>query len=64
MALSNHTAVDNGMERIRYSNARMDYMPNIYIIGQDGFNNFCQVLRTLSNERLEQVCAKQEEKSF
>lgn len=33
VALSNHIAVDNGLERIMYSKARMDYMPNIYIIG-------------------------------
>lgn len=50
VALSNHIAVDNGLERIIYSKARMDYMPNIYIIGQGGFCNFCQVFRTLSNE--------------
>ena len=55
VALSNHIAVDNGMERIMYSIARMDYMPNIYIIGQDGFCNFCQVFRTLSYEMLEKV---------
>ncbi len=55
VALSNHIAVDNGMERIMYSNARMDYMPNIYIIGQDGFCNFCQVFRTLSYEVLEKA---------
>ncbi len=53
VALSNHTAVDNGLERILYSKARMGYMPNIYIIGADGFNNFCQVFRTLSDEMLE-----------
>lgn len=55
VALSNHIAVDNGMERIRYAKARMDYMPNIYIIGQEGFYNFCQVFRTLSEEMLEKV---------
>ncbi|QTL97857.1 MBL fold metallo-hydrolase [Iocasia frigidifontis] len=55
VALSNHIAVDNGLERIMYSKARMDYMPNIYIIGQDGFNNFCQVFRTLSYEILERL---------
>jgi metallo-beta-lactamase class B len=55
VALSNHIGVDNGMERIMYSDARMDYMPNIYIIGQDGFCNFCQVFRTLSYEMLEKV---------
>jgi len=55
VALSNHTAVDNGLERIMYSKTRMDYMPNIYIIGQDGFQNYCQVFRTLSYEMLEKL---------
>lgn len=55
VALSNHTAIDNGLERIMYSKARMDYMPNIYIIGQDGFQKYCQVFRTLSYEILEKL---------
>ena len=55
VALSNHIAVDNGLERIMYSKARMNYMPNIYMIGQDGFCNFCQVFRTLSYEILEKL---------
>ncbi len=52
VALSNHTAVDNGFERIAYSKKRMSYMPNIYIIGQDGFLKFCQVFRTMSHDML------------
>lgn len=51
-ALSNHTAVDNGLERIRYSKVRMDYMPNIYVMGWKGFERFCQVFRTLGEEVL------------
>lgn len=58
VALSNHIAIDNGMERIMYSNARMDYMPNIYVIGQDGFLDFCQVFRTLSYDMLEKIGKK------
>ena len=37
VALSNHTALDNGLERIAYARKRMRYMPNIYLIGQKGF---------------------------
>jgi metallo-beta-lactamase class B len=55
VALSNHTAVDNGLERIAYSKKRMSYMPNIYIIGQDGFQKFCQVFRVLSYDMLERL---------
>jgi len=55
VVLSNHTSVDNGLERIAYSKKRMSYMPNIYIIGQDGFQKFCQVFRTMSYEMLERL---------
>lgn len=55
VALSNHTAVDNGLERIAYSKKRMSYMPNIYILGQDGFLEYCQVFRTLGNEMLDRL---------
>lgn len=52
VALSNHTAVDNGLERIAYSRKRMAYMPNIYVIGQAGFRRYCQVFRIMSGESL------------
>ncbi len=52
VALSNHTAIDNGLERIRYSKVRMDYMPNIYILGQEGFIKYCEVFRNLGQERI------------
>lgn len=52
VALSNHTAIDNGLERIAYSRKRLAYMPNIYIIGPGGFQKYCQVFRTMSLERL------------
>lgn len=55
VALSNHTAVDNGLERIAYSKKRMSYMPNIYIIGRDGLEKFCQVFRAMSYEMLEKL---------
>lgn len=46
--LSNHTAFDNGLERIAYSAKRRSYMPNIYILGQDGFERYCEVYKTLA----------------
>lgn len=55
VALSNHTSVDNGLERIAYSKKRMAYMPNIYIIGQSGFRNYCQVFRALSEKMLDRL---------
>lgn len=53
IALSNHTGLDNGIERIEYSRKRMSYMPNIYLIGQQGFRKYCQLFRNLCYERLE-----------
>lgn len=58
VALSNHTSVDNGLERIMYSKSRMSYMPNIYIIGQEGFRKYCQVFRAMSYDVLEQTIPK------
>lgn len=55
VALSNHTAIDNGLERIEYSKKRMAYMPNIYIIGQNGFQKFCEVFRTLGYDMLNRL---------
>ena len=55
VALSNHTAIDNGLERIAYSRKRLSYMPNIYIIGSDGFQKYCQVFRIMSHEILERL---------
>lgn len=43
VVLSNHTAFDNGLERIAYSKARYTYLPNIYILGEEGLDKFCQV---------------------
>lgn len=55
VALSNHTIVDNGLERIMYSRARMDYMPNIYILSQEGFENYCKVFYALSYDMLKSL---------
>lgn len=46
--LSNHTAFDNGLERIAYSKNRLSYLPNIYIIGKEGVQRFCEMYLKLS----------------
>lgn len=48
VALTNHTAFDNGLERIAYSKKRMCYLPNIYIIGESGVQQFCDVYRKIA----------------
>lgn len=55
VALTNHTAIDNGLERITYSQKRMSYLPNIYMLGQEGFERFCQVFWTMGNEMTERL---------
>ncbi len=55
VALSNHTAMDNGLERIAYSRKRLSYLPNMYIIGADGFQKYCQVFRTMSHDNLKKL---------
>lgn len=52
VVLSNHTAFDNGIERIKYSQKRMSYMPNIYVIGQHNVRKYFQVFRNLCYEKL------------
>ncbi|QHI71017.1 MBL fold metallo-hydrolase [Aminipila terrae] len=52
VALSNHTAIDNGLLRIAYSKVRYSYMPNIYIVGYEGFKKYSQVFKTLSNNMI------------
>ncbi|MGI6766803.1 MAG: MBL fold metallo-hydrolase [Lentihominibacter sp.] len=42
VALSNHTAFDNGLARIEYSRSRMSHLPNIYILGEAGVQKFCE----------------------
>ena len=43
VALTNHTAFDCGLERIAYSRARIAHLPNIYILGTGGVQDFCRV---------------------
>lgn len=43
VALTNHTAFDAGLARIMYSNERLSYLPNIYILGEKGVQKFCEV---------------------
>lgn len=38
--LSNHTLFDQGLNRIAYAKNRYSYMPNIYILGQKGVQDF------------------------
>lgn len=48
VALTNHTAFDSGLERIAYSRNRMTHLPNIYILGESGVQQFCEVYRRVA----------------
>lgn len=54
VALANHTAMDYGQERIAYARRRPSYLPNIYILGEEGYQKFCQMYRMLGEEKLNQ----------
>lgn len=55
VALTNHTAIDNGHERILYSKKRMAYMPNIYVLKENEFRNFFSVFKNLAYDKLENL---------
>lgn len=48
VALTNHTAFDMGLERISYSRARLSYLPNVYILGEEGVQRFCEVFLSVA----------------
>ena len=48
VALANHTVFDAGIERISYSKARLSYLPNIYVLGEEGVQKFCEVYITIA----------------
>lgn len=48
VALTNHTAFDSGIERISYSKSRLSYMPNIYVLDEEGVQQFCEVYLTVA----------------
>ena len=47
VALTNHTVFDCGLERIAYSRARIAHLPNIYILGTEGVQDFCRVFERI-----------------
>ena len=47
VALCNHTAIDSGLQRIAYAQKRLAYLPNIYIVGEEGFLRYCEVFSAM-----------------
>ena len=50
--LTNHTAIDCGLERIAYAKKRMSYMPNIYVMTEQEVEDFFKVFENLCIEKL------------
>ncbi len=50
VAFTNHTAFDSGLTRIAYSRARMSFLPNIYVLGVDGVQEFCGVFERIAGK--------------
>lgn len=51
VTINNHPTMD-GYDKIAYARHRTSHMPNIYIIGEDGFRHFCQLYRYLCYDKL------------
>lgn len=41
------------MEKIAYSRKRLSYMPNLYLLREEKSLAFCEVFRTLGEERMQ-----------
>ena len=48
--LCNHTAFDNGLERMAYSAKRLAYLPNIYILSPEKMKVFFDMYRSLAEK--------------
>lgn len=60
VALSNHTALDQGLDRIAYARHRMAHMPNCYVLGQRGLETYWQVYEALGRKVLRHLSEKTE----
>ncbi len=56
VTINNHPTMD-GYAKIEYAKQRTSHMPNVYIIGEDEFQNFCKLYRFLCYDRLEEIAA-------
>ena len=57
VALSTHPTIDNGFEKMVFANNRLAHMPNVYILGTEGFRQYCQGFRSMCYVRLEEIAA-------
>lgn len=55
VALGNHPFIDNTFEKMDLANNRMEFMPNVFILGKDGYRSYCQLFRNLCYFRLEEI---------
>lgn len=55
VALSTHPFIDNTFEKMEFAKNRLEYMPNVFVLGKEGYRSYCQLFRNLCYLRLEGI---------
>ncbi len=55
VAISNHPFIDNSFQKMEFANARLSHMPNVYIIGTDGYRHYSQIFKNMCYARMENM---------
>lgn len=50
--ICNHPDFDNGYIKMEYARTRLSHMPNVYVMGKEGFSRFNSVFRNLCYSKL------------
>ncbi len=53
VALSTHPFIDNGHNKMEFANERLSHMPNVFILGKEGYRQYCQIFRNMCYARLD-----------
>ena len=61
--LCNHPGMDS-YSKIEYARTRCSHLPNVYIIGEDGFGRFCTMYRRLCYDKLDELAGKAARKGW
>ena len=55
VAICNHPEFDDGYGKMEYSRNRKAHMPNVYVMGEEGFQKFNSIFRNLCYRKLETI---------
>lgn len=53
VALGNHPFIDNGFEKMAFAKERLSHMPNVFILGKEGYRQYSQIFRNMCYARLD-----------